>query len=58
VGQWNSIDTTVSGDTVTCSVNGVAQNKVTHCQPHTGKLGFQLEGYPYEMRNIYLVPLP
>jgi hypothetical protein len=25
--------------------------------PSSGKIGFQLEGYPYEMRNIKLSPL-
>jgi hypothetical protein len=57
-GEWNVGDIIVSGDTIECSVNGVTQNKVTKCEPHMGYIGFQLEGYSYEMRNIKLTPLP
>ncbi len=58
VGEWNAGDIIVRGDTLTCIVNGVTQNKVTQCEPHSGYIGFQLEGYSYEMRNIKLSPLP
>jgi hypothetical protein len=58
VGEWNTGDIIVSGDTIECIVNGVTQNKVTKCEPHSGYIGFQLEGYSYEMRNIKLSPLP
>jgi hypothetical protein len=58
IGEWNVGDITVRGDTIECSVNGVVQNKVTKCEPHVGYIGFQLEGYSYEMRNIKLSPLP
>jgi hypothetical protein len=58
IGQWNEADITVRGDTIECTVNGVLQNKVTKCVPSSGNIGFQLEGYAYEMRNIKLSPLP
>ena len=57
-GEWNGVEVTRKGDTLDCSVNGVVQNHVTQCVPASGKLGFQLEGYPYELRHITLTPLP
>jgi hypothetical protein len=33
-------------------VNGVLQNKATKVEPSGGKVGFQLEGTPYELRNV------
>ncbi|HVU39202.1 MAG TPA: DUF1080 domain-containing protein [Opitutales bacterium] len=56
-GEWNSADVTVRGDTIEISVNGVVQNKVTKCVPAAGRIGFQLEGYAYELRNLKLSPL-
>ena len=58
MGEWNAGDIIVRGDTIECIVNGVTQNKVTKCVPSSGYIGFQLEGYSYEMRNIKLAPLP
>ncbi|HTB62987.1 MAG TPA: family 16 glycoside hydrolase, partial [Opitutales bacterium] len=58
IGEWNVADVVVHGDTMEYTVNGVLQNKITQCVPSFGKIGFQLEGYPYEMRNIKLAPLP
>jgi hypothetical protein len=57
VGQWNTADIVVRGDTITVTINGVVQNTVTKCVPSTGKIGFQFEGYPFEMRNNTLTPL-
>jgi len=57
MGEWNTGDIVVRGDTIECIVNGVTQNKVTKCVPSSGYIGFQLEGYSYEMRNIKLSPL-
>ena len=57
-GEWNSADVIVRGDTIECTVNGVLQNKVTKCVPSSGKIGFQLEGYAFELRNLRLSPLP
>jgi len=56
-GEWNLCDIIVRGDTIECSVNGVTQNKVTKCVPSSGKIGFQLEGFAYELRNLKLAPL-
>jgi hypothetical protein len=57
-GQWNVVDVTRKGDALECTVNGVFQNRVTQCVPASGQIGFQLEGYPYEMRHITLTSLP
>lgn len=58
VGQWNTCDIVCRGDTIEVTVNGIALNKVTKCVPASGKIGFQLEGVPYELRNLRLAPLP
>jgi hypothetical protein len=58
VGEWNSCDILCRGDTIEVSVNGVAQNRVTKCLPASGQIGFQIEGVPFELRNIRLEPLP
>jgi hypothetical protein len=57
VGEWNSCDIVCRGDTIEVSVNGVTQNKVTKVSPSAGKIGFQLEGVAYELRNIRIAPL-
>lgn len=57
VGEWNTSDIVCRGDTIEIWINGVAQNRVTKCVPASGKIGFQLEGVPYEIRNVRLEPL-
>ena len=57
LGEWNAIDVVCRGDTVEVTVNGVVQNRVTSSQPAAGKIGLQLEGLPYELRNLRLTPL-
>ena len=57
VGEWNVIDIVCDDGTIACTINGVVQNRVTKCDPHAGKIGFQLEGFPYEVRNMYLTRL-
>jgi hypothetical protein len=43
--------------TIEVSINGVAQNRVSGAAPRSGRIGFQLEGTPYELRNVTVVPL-
>jgi hypothetical protein len=33
-------------------INGVPQNHVSGATPRAGHVGFQLEGAPYELRNV------
>lgn len=56
-GEWNTCDITCRGDTIEVVVNGVRQNTVTHAQPAAGRVGFQLEGAPFELRQVRLAPL-
>jgi hypothetical protein len=51
-GEWNSMDVLVRGGCIDVTINGVKQNSVTIAQPATGRIGFQLEGTPYELRNL------
>jgi hypothetical protein len=54
VGEWNTCDITCRGATIEVMVNGVLQNRVTQVNPHAGRIGFQFEGTPFELRNITL----
>jgi hypothetical protein len=57
-GAWNRCDVVCRGDTVEVTVNGVLQNRVTHVAPQAGRIGFQFEGTPFELRNVSISPLP
>ena len=57
LGEWNTCDIVCRGDTIEVTINGVRQNKITQCAPAAGKIGFQLEGTPFELRNVRLAPL-
>jgi hypothetical protein len=56
-GEWNSCDIVSRDGTVEISINGVAQNRISGAQPAQGRIGFQLEGAPYELRQVTLAPL-
>lgn len=56
-GEWNSVDVVCRDGTIEVVVNGVAQNRVTGSNPNSGKVGFQLEGVPYELRNVTISTL-
>jgi subtilisin family serine protease len=56
LGEWNVCDIVCVGDSIEVTVNGVLQNRVTQCSPSAGRVGIQLEGTPYELRNIRLLP--
>ena len=57
LGEWNSVDVVCRGGTIQLTVNGVLQNRVTRCSQRSGRIGFQLEGFPFELRNLRLTPL-
>ena len=57
LGEWNIVDIVCRDSTIECTINGVIQNRVTKCEPHSGKLGIQLEGFPFELRNIWVTVL-
>lgn len=56
-GEWNSMDVVCRDGTVEVAINGVAQNRVTGANPSSGRIGIQLEGAPYELRNVRITPL-
>jgi len=56
-GEWNGCDITCRGDTIEIVINGVRQNSITRVVPAAGRVGFQLEGSPYELRQVRLTPL-
>jgi hypothetical protein len=55
-GEWNSCEIVCKNGTIACSVNGVPENYVSHCTPADGRVGFQFEGTPFELRNVRLTP--
>lgn len=56
-GEWNSMDVVCRDGSIEVAINGVAQNRVSGASPAGGRIGFQLEGAPYELRNVTIVPL-
>jgi len=57
LGEWNTCDIVCRGDTIEVTINGILQNIVTHTAPAAGRIGFQLEGTPFELRNVQIAPL-
>ncbi len=56
-GDWNTGEVVCKDGSIEMTINGVSQNRVTKCAPAAGKVGFQLEGAPFELRNVTLTPL-
>ncbi|SFF99356.1 protein of unknown function [Duganella sp. CF458] len=55
-GEWNSADIVSRDGVIEVTMNGVAQNRVSGAAPREGRIGFQLEGTPYELRHVELTP--
>jgi hypothetical protein len=58
VGEWNSVDVLCQDGAIEVSINNVVQNRVTATKPREGRIGFQLEGTPYELRHVTVTRLP
>lgn len=56
-GEWNECDVVCADGTITVTINGVVQNRVSGCSAAAGRVGFQLEGAPFELRHATLTPL-
>lgn len=56
-GEWNTYDITCRGETIEVVINGVRQNLVTGASLQEGKIGFQFEGTPFELRGVTVVGL-
>lgn len=57
VSEWNTCDILCQGATIEVTINGALQNKVTQATPHSGRIGFQFEGTPFELRRVSIVRL-
>ena len=57
LGEWNACDILCENGAIEVTVNGVLECKVTDAVPGAGKVGFQFEGTPYELRDVTLTPL-
>jgi hypothetical protein len=56
-GEWNSCDIICRSDQIEVTINGVLQNRITRVAPQLGRIGFQFEGAPFELRHVSLVRL-
>jgi hypothetical protein len=56
-GEWNSCDIVARDGAVEVRINGVVQNSASKVEPSFGRIGFQLEGAAYELRQVTLAPL-
>jgi hypothetical protein len=54
-GKWNSCDLVSEGDSLIVQINGVIKNKAKKIVNNSGMVGWQLEGKPIELKNIFLI---
>lgn len=57
-GEWNTFQVTVVGDTVVLAINGQQATMGTGLTRPRGYIGWQAEGYPLEIREVYIMELP
>jgi hypothetical protein len=58
VGEWDTVLSVCSNNTVTAYVNGKWMNQTTECTLSSGFIGIQSEGGDIEIRKMTLEPLP
>jgi hypothetical protein len=51
-GEWNTLEVTARGKTLTLWVNGAVTCEFKECAAETGRLGLEGEGYRIEFRNV------
>ncbi len=51
-GQWNTLEVTARGKTLTLWVNGAVTCQFPDCGQDKGRVGFEGEGYRVEFRNV------
>jgi hypothetical protein len=56
VGEWNACDVICRDGAIEVSVNGVRRNRVSGLSVTEGKVGFQLEGTPFQLRHVLITP--
>jgi hypothetical protein len=57
-GEWNTIEVTAKGKTLTLWVNGAVTCEFKDCGMEKGRLGVEAEGYRIEFRNMKVKELP
>ncbi|MFA5189429.1 MAG: neutral/alkaline non-lysosomal ceramidase N-terminal domain-containing protein [Verrucomicrobiia bacterium] len=57
VGEWNMMEITARGKTLTLWVNGAVTCQFSECAAEKGHLGLEGEGYRIEFRNVKVKPL-
>jgi len=53
-GEWNSVEVTAVGSTLTVVLNGVEVSRFTACGNPAGYIALESEGYAIEFRNLKL----
>ncbi len=57
VGEWNTLEAIVDGDTIEVHLNGVLVNRATQVRPNKGRIQIQSEGAEIWFRKFDLHPL-
>ena len=57
-GEWNRYEIVCRGNTVKSYVNGRLMNEAGGCNTPSGAIAMQSEGGEWELRKIYIEPLP
>jgi hypothetical protein len=57
-GEWNTIEITAQGKTLSLSINGIITCSFTECGQDRGLVGLEGEGYRIEFRNLKVKLLP
>lgn len=57
-GEWNTLEVTARGKTLTLWVNGAVTCEFQECGMEKGYLGLEAEGYRIEFRNLMVKELP
>lgn len=56
--EWNTVEVTARGATLSVWFNGAAMSELTRCEMSSGYLALESEGYAIEFRNLKLKELP
>lgn len=58
VGEWNTVELTARGRTLTVWFNGAVMSELTDCGMPAGYVALESEGFTIEFRNLKLKKLP
>jgi hypothetical protein len=57
IGEWNTLEAMVSGDTIVQKLNGIVVNEAFNVRPIKGRIQIQSEGAEIFFRRFDLIPL-